>query len=271
MADHYLCRYNRPHPASKFSFLVRSFEWLDSVDLRFQFEPMDHVPGASRDAQYVVRLNNELYDSVRATTRREVEGKFQQAGVSINAAVDALIEADVDNQMRALSLSERLAARSTTGLGFASHFDLHARILHAAYYVFTPENSRGSENARCSAVAAALNGDARRDGKPCLSADHVRRAVNDRFFKDLVRASLRFAGRDELFWQIYQIMAWHDRLTVRALDYLWRLAAKDSRFKKYHGSALADAIQEHRGMRQCVTWWFERARPSPPLNVPLAA
>lgn len=265
-------RYNRPHPSSKFSFLVRSFELLDSTYLPFSFELLECVPGASRDAQYAVRLNNEHYDALRHNVRREMESQFQTAGVSVDAKVDALIDDAVDNHMLILSLSERLADRLTAGRGFETHFDLHARILRAGYHALTLKSDRRSENAQCSAVAASLNGGIpTSDRRQELSADHVRRAVNDRFIKDLIRASLRFAGRDELFWQIYQIMAWHDRLTVRALDYLWRLAAKDERFKKYRGSALADAIQNHKGMRQCVYWWFERVNPPPPPKAPFAA
>ncbi|WP_176056020.1 hypothetical protein [Brucella intermedia] len=249
--------YKAPHPASKLSFFIRGFEWLDarSVPPTFTHIPVD--AGADRDTTFAIEQNNAHYEAIKTTIRAKVIEELGLAGITEAANLSGYIDRVVDERLLFLAISNQMLDQASEG-GLPAYVSLQTRVIYACVANFRGADQRKSDNWCHNQTSIDLNaGIPRKSENQGLTAHHIRRA-DARFIKECLSASKELRCGKALFLEAFKAMIWRDRLMVQALDHLWQQAKQHVLLHSHKGYDLADAIHDYRGIPQCVDWWLER-------------
>lgn len=252
--------YKDPHPASKLSFFIRGFEWLDAVSVSPKFSLLPTMPGADRDTAYAIEQNNAYYEIVKTQIRQELTEELGIPESLKTPIVSTHIGRVVNERLMLLALSNQLLEQQTNNGGLPAYVSLQTRIINAYLHSFHGLDDQVSKNRRYTRTAADLNmGIPRKSENQGLTADHIRRS-DARFLQECLSASKELRCGKSLFLEVFKAMIWRDKLMVRALNELWKQAKQHELFKHRSGYDLADAIHYYKGVQQCVDWWLERNR-----------
>lgn len=248
--------YKAPHPASKLSFFIRGFEWLDanSVPPTFTHIPVD--ASADRDTAFAIEQNNAHYEAVKTTTRAKVIEELGLAGITETANLSDHISRVVDDRLLLLAFSGELLDQTNNG-GLSAYVSLQSRVINARLSIWRGLHGQRSKNWIYSRTAADLNaGIPRKSENQGLTADHILRA-DARFIKECLAASKELRCGKVVFLKAFEMMMQRDRLMVHALSAIWKQAKQHDLLKFRNGYDLADAIQDYKGVPQCVDQWLE--------------
>ena len=248
--------YKAPHPASKLSFFIRGFEWLDANSFPPTFTHIPVEASADRDTAFAIEQNNAHYEAVKTTIRAKVIEELGLAGITETANLSDHISRVVDDRLLLLAFSGPLLNQTNNG-GLPAYVSLQTRVINARLSILRGLHGQRSKNWVYSRTAADLNaGIPRKSENQGLTADHILR-TDARFIKECLAALKELRCGKFVFLKAFEMMMQRDRYMVLALSALWEQAKQHKLLKSRNGYDLADTLLDYKGIPQCVDRWLE--------------